>query len=156
MPVDAKPLFRPDVLRGHLAGFQLPDCVDACRPTLAHWADLLGSGKANTFKEQEILPDFLTDFFCELLGYTRPADGGPRYTISREKHVQVDGKFADAVLGEFGRGADRTGTGSADRPQNVHGAKAPSSVTLSGDSVNFSGAPCLARFLNPCILSAMN
>ncbi len=42
-----------------------------------------------------------------MLGYTRPADGGPRYTISREKHVQVDGKFADAVLGDFGRGPDK-------------------------------------------------
>ena len=76
-------------------------------PSWRTWAELLSSGKANTFKEQEILPDFLTDFFCELLGYTRPADGGPRYTISREKHVQVDGKFADAVLGDFGRGPDK-------------------------------------------------
>lgn len=106
MPVEAKPLFRPDVLRAYLAGFELPAHVDAFRPKLAHWADLLASGKANTFKEQEILPDFLTDFFCELLGYTRPADGGSRYTISREKHIQVDGKFADAVLGDFGRGPD--------------------------------------------------
>jgi hypothetical protein len=77
VPVEAKPLFRPDVLRTHLAVFSLPGHVDAFRPKLAHWADLLSSGKANTFKEQEILPDFLTDFFCELLGYTRPADGGP-------------------------------------------------------------------------------
>ena len=107
MPIEAKPLFRPDVLRTHLAGFELPAHVDAFRPKLAHWADLLSSGKANTFKEQEILPDFLTDFFCELLGYTRPADGGPRYTISREKHVQVEGEFADAVLGDFGRGPDK-------------------------------------------------
>jgi hypothetical protein len=107
MPVEAKPLFRPDVLRTHLAAFSLPGHVDAFRPKLAHWADLLSSGKANTFKEQEILPDFLTDFFCQLLGYTRPADGSPRYTISREKHVQVDGEFADAVLGDFGRGPER-------------------------------------------------
>ena len=107
MPIEAKPLFRPDVLRSHLAGFELPAHVDALRPKLAHWADLIASGKANSFKEQEILPDFLTDFFCELLGYTRPADGGPRYTISREKHVQVEGEFADAVLGDFGRGSDK-------------------------------------------------
>ncbi len=107
MPVEAKPLFRPDVLRSHLAAFSLPGHVDAFRPKLAHWAELLSSGKANSFKEQEILPDFLNDFFCELLGYTRPADGGPRYTISREKHVQVDGEFADAVLGDFGRGPER-------------------------------------------------
>lgn len=107
MPIEAKPLFRPDVLRTHLEGFELPSHVDAFRPKLKHWADLIASGKANTFKEQEILPDFLTDFFCELLGYTRPADGGPRYTISREKHVQVEGEFADAVLGDFGRGPDK-------------------------------------------------
>ena len=106
MPVQAKPLFRPDVLRAHVAAFALPAHVEALRPRLEHWAELLASGRADTFKEQEILPDFLTDFFCELLGYTRPADGGPRYTISREKHVEVDGKFADAVLGDFGTGTD--------------------------------------------------
>ena len=49
-----------------------------------------------------MLPDFLTDFFCDLLSYTRPADGNNVYTLSREKHVEVDGKFADAVLGQFG------------------------------------------------------
>ena len=38
----------------------------------------------------------------ELLGYTRAVDNPKRYTISREKHVQANGKFADAVLGEFG------------------------------------------------------
>ena len=107
MPIEAKPLFRPDVLRTHLAAFELPAHVDAFRPKLAHWAELLASGKANTFTEQEILPDFLTDFFVTLLGYARPADGGSRYTISREKHVQVEGEFADAVLGDFGRGPDK-------------------------------------------------
>ncbi len=101
MPVEAKPLFRPDVLRPHLTAFRIPEYVEASRPKLADWAELLNSGRADSFKEQEILPDFLTDFFCGLLGYTRPADGGERFTISREKHVQVDGKFADAVLGSF-------------------------------------------------------
>ena len=120
MPVEAKPLFRPDVLRAHLAAFSLPAHVDAFRPKLVHWADLLSSGKANAFKEQELLPDFLTDYFCELLGYTRPADGGPRYTISREKHVEVDGKYADAVLGDFGSGPEqvhrRLGGQGTERP----------------------------------------
>jgi hypothetical protein len=107
VPIEAKPLFRPDVLRSHLAGFELPAHVDGLRPKLKHWADLLASGKANTFKEQEILPDFLTTFFCQLLGYTSPADGGPRYTLSREKYVEVEGEFADAVLGDFGQGAEK-------------------------------------------------
>jgi len=101
VPVEAKPLFRPDVLRPYLMAFQLPAHVPGFRPTLAHWAELIASGRADSFKEQEILPDFLTDFFCTLLGYTRPADGGERYTISRERLVEVNGKFADAVLGDF-------------------------------------------------------
>ena len=107
MPIEAKPLFRPDVLRSRLATFSLPGHVDAFRPKLADWAELLSSDKANKLKEQEILPDFLTDFFYTLLGYAGPADGGPRYTISREKHVQAEGEFADAVLGDFGRGPER-------------------------------------------------
>jgi hypothetical protein len=85
----------------HLVAFQLPERIAAIRPKLAHWAKLIASGRADKLNEKELLPDFLTDFFVELLGYTRPADGGQRYTLSREKHVQVDGKFADAVLGDF-------------------------------------------------------
>jgi hypothetical protein len=101
VPLDAKPLFRPDVLRTHLGAFSLSERVEAVAPKLKHWAELLSTRRADSFKEQEILPDFLTDYFCDLLGYSRPADGQPRYTISREKHVEVDGKFADAVLGDF-------------------------------------------------------
>ncbi len=98
MPVDAKPLFRPDVLRSHLADFKLPS-VEASK--LTHWAGLISSGRLDGFKEHEILRDFLNDFFVGVLGYTRPAHGHERYTISWEKHVEVDGKFADAVLGDF-------------------------------------------------------
>jgi hypothetical protein len=97
MPVEAKPLFRPDVLRSHLSGFSLPS-VDAAK--LEHWAGLIATGRLDSFGEQEILRDFLSDFFVELLGYTRPA-GHDRYTIGWERHVEVDGKFADAVLGDF-------------------------------------------------------
>ncbi len=50
MPVEAKPLFRPDVLRAHLAAFALPAHVDAFRPKLTHWADLLASGKADALQ----------------------------------------------------------------------------------------------------------
>ncbi|MEX0978568.1 MAG: hypothetical protein WDZ48_06940, partial [Pirellulales bacterium] len=94
MPVEAKPLFRPDVLRSHLSGFQMP-VVDAAK--LAHWASEISSGRVDRFGEQEILPHFLADFFVGLLGYTGPA-GQDRYTIGFERHVEVDGKFADAVL----------------------------------------------------------
>ena len=101
MPIERKPLFRPDVMHQHLVAFQLPEYIVTIRPSLTHWADLIASGRADKLNEKELLPDFLTDFFVDLLGYSRPADGGQRYTLSREKHVQVDGKYADAVLGDF-------------------------------------------------------
>lgn len=107
MPVEAKPLFRPDVLQPYVKGFQLPETVNARRPNLEKWAVLLESGRADDFKEQELLADFLGDIFCGILGYCRPADSPERFTISREKHVQVDGKYADAVLGDFRPGKEQ-------------------------------------------------
>jgi hypothetical protein len=104
LPVEAKPLLRPDVLRPHLAAFVMPEHVEALRPVLTKWADMLTSCKADRSKEQEILHDFITDLFCDLLGYKRPVDDHERFTISREKHGQVDGKYADAVLGNFRAG----------------------------------------------------
>jgi hypothetical protein len=71
------------------------------REVLGRWAGLLASAQADTLKEQELLPDFLTDIFCGILGYTRAVDNAERYSFSREKFVEVDGKFADAVLGEL-------------------------------------------------------
>lgn len=49
----------------------------------------------------ELRSDFLTAFFVGLRGYTRPADGGQPYTLSREKRVQVDSQHAAAVLGDL-------------------------------------------------------
>ena len=70
---------------------------------LGHWADLISSGRVDDFGEQEILPDFLEKFFVGLLGYTRPA-GHQRYTIRYEHHIDVEGDYADAVLGDFNGG----------------------------------------------------
>ena len=121
MAVESKPLFHPEVLRQQVRSFFLPEQMAAWQPKLQHWAELIGSGRADAFKESELLPDFLTDFFYGLLGYTGPAgasgvaadvrrrhipgdqsaptDVGGYYTLSRERHVEVDGEFADAVLG---------------------------------------------------------
>ena len=110
MPVEAKPLFCPDVLRPYLAAFILPERVQAHRAALARWAELFASGQADQFKEHELLHDFLTEIFCGLLGYTRIVDNGERYTFSREKYVEVDGKYADAVIRDLQPGtATRTG-----------------------------------------------
>jgi len=88
----------------------LPERVQAHRPALARWAELFASGQADQFKEHELLHDFLTEIFCGLLGYTRIVDNGERYTFSREKYVEVDGKYADAVIRDLQPGtATRTG-----------------------------------------------
>ncbi|MCX6927946.1 MAG: hypothetical protein NT154_32765, partial [Verrucomicrobia bacterium] len=104
MAVESKPLFHPEVLRQQVWSFLLPEETAAWQPKLQHWAELITSGRADEFKESELLPDFLTDIFCGLLGYTGPVEGADTYTLSRERHVEVEGEFADAVLGRFGSG----------------------------------------------------
>lgn len=105
MAVESKPLFHPEVIRQQIRSFTLPDSIDGLRPKLRHWADLIASGRADAIKETTLLPDFLTDLFGSLLGYTGPVGASDRFTLSREKHVEVDGKVADAVLGAFHRDA---------------------------------------------------
>src|SRR5258707_1240646 len=102
MAVESKPLFHPEVIRQQVRSFNLPESVGDWQPKLQHWAGLLASGRADDFKETALLPDFLTDIFCGLLGYTGPAGPAETFTFSRERHVEVDGKVADAVLGRFG------------------------------------------------------
>ena len=71
MPVEAKPLFRPDVLRPHLVAFDWPKNLAESKAALAKWATMLSTGRADKFNEKELLPDFLTDVFCGVLGYTQ-------------------------------------------------------------------------------------
>src|ERR1035437_408625 len=101
MALESKPLFHPEVLRQQVRAFGLPERVGDWQPKLQHWAGLIASGRADDFKETALLPDFLTDIFCGLLGYTGPAESPEIFTFSRERHVEVDGKVADAVLGRF-------------------------------------------------------
>jgi hypothetical protein len=101
MALESKPLFHPEVIRQHVRAFTLPERMADWQPKLQHWADLIASGRADDFKETELLPGFLTDIFCDLLGYTGPAESPDTFTFSRERHVEVDGKVADAVLGRF-------------------------------------------------------
>jgi hypothetical protein len=101
MALESKPLFHPEVIRQQVRAFNLPERVGDWQPKLQEWANLIASGRADDFKETALLPDFLTDIFCGLLGYTGPAASADTFTFSRERHVEVDGKVADAVLGRF-------------------------------------------------------
>ena len=51
MPVEVKPLFRPDVLRPQLATFRLPERTASSREILSRWAELLYSPQADKLKE---------------------------------------------------------------------------------------------------------
>lgn len=86
MPVEAKPLFRPDVVRAKLAGFALPTALASSRPKDE------GNRAARRLHPRCVRRP-------ARLG--RPASGAPVYTLKRESLVQVDGKFADAALGRF-------------------------------------------------------
>lgn len=105
MPVDRKPLFRPEVIAAQTGAAAREQGVESAEAatTLARWAELLASPRAEALTERELLPDFLTEIFYGVLGYRGPSGAGESYTFSREKHVEVDGKVADAVLGRFGR-----------------------------------------------------
>ncbi len=141
MPADAKPLFRPDALRPVLAGFPFLVADDA-RKRLRNWAKLLGSTKANDLKETELLPDFITDVFGHLLGFVGPASGSGKYTLKREATIEVDGKFADAVIGRFSTSGDK------EKPVVAIEGKGPSNgfkfpfwpvmITHSGNSITCS------------------
>jgi hypothetical protein len=101
MALESKPLFHPEVIRQQVRSFNLPERVGDWQPKLQDWATLISSGRADALKETALFPDFLTDIFCGLLGYTGPTASGDTCTLSRERHVEVDGKVADAVLGRF-------------------------------------------------------
>src|ERR1035437_5998684 len=107
MALESKPLFHPEVIRQQVRAFDLPERAEDWQPKLQHWAGLIASGRADDFKETALLPDFLTDIFCGLLGYTGPAASVDTFTFSRERHVEVDGKRADAVLGRFQKGKEQ-------------------------------------------------
>jgi hypothetical protein len=107
MALESKPLFHPEVLRQQVRSFNLSEQTGAWQPKLQHWAGLIASGRADDFKETALLPDFLTDVFCGLLGYAGPAEAPKTFTFSRERHVEVDGKFADAALGRFQKGKEQ-------------------------------------------------
>ncbi len=102
MAVETKPLFHQEVIRQQLRPFTLPDSAESSLPRLRHWADFIQSGRADKFKETELLPEFITDLFISLLGYSGPAGPADTFTLSRETHVEVDHEFADAALGRFG------------------------------------------------------
>ena len=90
-----------------MRAFSLPERVAEWQPKLQHWAGLIASGRADDFKETAHLPDIHTHNICGLLGYTGPAEAADTYTLSRERHVEVDGEFADAVLGRFQEGKEQ-------------------------------------------------
>lgn len=101
MAVESKPLFHPEIIRRSVRAFPLPELPSAAVSRLGYWAELIASGRADTFKETALLPEFLTDIFIGLLGYSGPAGPTDTFTLQRETHVEVDGQFADAVLGRF-------------------------------------------------------
>ena len=82
----------------------MPDSVSAQEDLYSRWAELLSSPDLSSRTESSILPVFIGDFFERVLGYPQIPDAGGRFTFSQQQHVEVDGKFADGVIGEFRSG----------------------------------------------------
>jgi type I restriction-modification system DNA methylase subunit len=102
-----KSLFRPEALRSAMTNFIMPECVEAMRPKLKIWAKKFAGKKLDDLKETELLPDFVTDIFVGVLGYTGPVSEAATYSIKREAFVKVDGKYADAGFDRFGGETER-------------------------------------------------
>ncbi len=147
MPVDISPLFRRDVLRPRVREFVLPERAALAREKLRRWAGFFAKPEGLAYKETELLPDWLTDVFQDVLGYTGPSTlaAAERHTIKREKLVEVGGKFADAVLGDFGADAFRPvvaveGKGPLDPLDRPHAGRKVSAVEQAyGYAINL---PC--------------
>jgi hypothetical protein len=58
VPVEAKPLFHPDLLRLFLSALILPERVEVQCPALLRWAELFTAGQGDSVKEHQLLPDF--------------------------------------------------------------------------------------------------
>ena len=101
MAVETKPIFSPELVRQRTQSFTLPEHAEDARARLAHWAELIASGKADRLTEKQLLPEFISDIFGQLLGYTGPAGAGDAFTLLRETLVEVNGEYADAALGRF-------------------------------------------------------
>ena len=104
MPVDTRLLFRPDIVRSRMRGFELSEAARAGKTRLLLWAQWLDTPDAQTQTEESILAEFLNDIFGRLLGYRGPVTNETGHTMSREQFLEVDGSFADAVLGTYGAG----------------------------------------------------
>ena len=83
----------------HVAGLR-PKLATLGRPDRA-------PGAPTSFKEQRTAARLPHRLFVTCSATPARPTADDRYTISREKHVEVDGKFADAVLGDFRRASTR-------------------------------------------------
>lgn len=102
MPIEIRPLFRADVVRAQMQASAPIEIDEAQVEQLRAWARLLAPPGGDALRESEHLPRFVHEIFVELLGYRGQLDAPDNYSFARERHNQVDGKFADALLGRFG------------------------------------------------------
>lgn len=143
MPVERKPIFRTEVIGRRLAALGPSDRDGEAAAVFRRWAALLRSPSAATLTESELLPDFPTQVFYGVLGYTGPSSADERHTLSRERRVEVRGEYADAGLGHFGIGEERVvvaveGKGPRDPLDRPFGGRALSARSWVTSSSNRS------------------
>jgi hypothetical protein len=58
-------------------------------PSSRNGPPLIASGRADNFKETALLPDFLADIFCRLLGYTGPVGPADTHNSHNSHHSHL-------------------------------------------------------------------
>jgi hypothetical protein len=105
MPNIKKNIFNKKSLRNKFLGLPLPPQPELVEKlnAIQSWIDFIKSGNIEHQKEISLQDSFLTEFFVKILGYKQNFENPDEWTISREQATAIDGKFADAALGFFGK-----------------------------------------------------
>ena len=93
-------LILPRLLDKAAIDFRLPEKDEAAvHAIILKWADMESRGRLTNRSESELEPEFLTEIFGQVLGYTLWAEGRDYWEL-RPK-FSVNGGIADAAIGTF-------------------------------------------------------
>jgi len=97
-------LFNKRLLAREMEKFDFPsgEQRDKINKIIKGWQIALKDHDLDKTKEKEIQGQFLSKFFCGILGYTAQTDGFETYTIKQEPSTEVDATNPDGSLGFYG------------------------------------------------------
>ncbi|WP_421876309.1 hypothetical protein [Marinoscillum sp.] len=96
-----KELFTSNILTKYLSKFNLHQDpkISEKKEIVKNWTEMLSIGRISAEKEESIRPQFINDFFGEILGYNY--GNSSFYMLRLEQKSNIDATKADAALGFF-------------------------------------------------------